>query len=100
MLKTVVAIPKMDCLAEESLVRMALEQAEGVSRLSFDLSGRRLMVLHNTVPEKLLDYLAPLDLDVRLIETGPATSEATQIPASTEGSTLKQCDLLDINRQA
>lgn len=89
MMKTVFNIPKMDCLAEESLIRMALERAEGVSRLDFDLSARQLTVLHNTVPEKLLDYLAPLGLDARLIETSPAPGETPQIPASTEGSTLK-----------
>jgi Co/Zn/Cd efflux system component len=95
LIKTVFAIPKMDCLAEESLVRRALEQAEGVSWLDFDLSARQLTVLHNTAPEKLLDYLVPLGLDVRLIETGPANGEATPIPASTERSTLKL--LLAIN---
>lgn len=89
MIKTVFAIPKMDCLAEERLIRMALEQKEGVTRLDFDLSSRQLTVLHNIVPEKLLNYLAPLGLDARLVETGPATDETTQIPAVAEGSTLK-----------
>lgn len=89
MIKTVFAIPKMDCLAEERLIRMALEQKEGVTRLDFDLNSRQLTVLHNNVPEKLLNYLAPLGLDARLIETGPATEETTQIPAVAESSTLK-----------
>lgn len=89
MMKTVFAIPKMDCLAEERLIRMALEKAEGVSRLDFDLSARQLTVLHNTAPEKLLNHLAPLGLGARLIETGPASGETAQIPASAESSTLK-----------
>lgn len=85
----------MDCLAEETLVRMALEKAEGISRLDFDLAARQLTVLHNAVPEKLLDCLAPLGLNARLIESGPAAGAASKIQPATEGSTLKL--LLAIN---
>jgi Co/Zn/Cd efflux system component len=95
LIKTIFAIPKMDCLAEERLVRMALEHAEGVSRLDFNLSARQLTVLHRSHPENLLDHLAPLGLGVRLIETGPDTGETAQIPAAAESSTLKL--LLAIN---
>lgn len=74
---------------------MALEHAEGVSRLDFDLNARQLTVLHRSHPENLLDHLAPLGLGVRLIETGPDTGETAQIPAAAESSTLKL--LLAIN---
>ena len=89
MIKTVFAIPKMDCLAEERLIRMDLEQAEGVIRLDFDLATRQLTVLHDTPPESILAHLAPLGLNAHLIATGPAMHEATEIPAAAEGSTLK-----------
>lgn len=89
LIKTVFAIPKMDCLAEERLIRMDLEQAEGVIRLDFDLATRQLTVLHDTPPESILAHLAPLGLNAHLIATGPAMHEATEIPAAAEGSTLK-----------
>jgi Co/Zn/Cd efflux system component len=90
MKKTVFAISKMDCPSEERLIRLALEQAEGVSRLDFDLTNRRLTVLHDADPERLLERLSPLGLGARISETGTATAADKQagVPAS-EAGTLK-----------
>ncbi len=40
-------IPKMDCSAEEQMVRMALGDIEAVKGLTFDLPNRKLKVFHN-----------------------------------------------------
>ncbi len=40
-------IPKMDCSAEEQMVRMALADIEAVKGLTFDLPNRKLKVFHN-----------------------------------------------------
>ena len=39
-------VPQMDCAAEEQLVRMKLADHEEVKRLTFDLSGRTVVVTH------------------------------------------------------
>ena len=44
--RSVFRVPRMDCAAEESLVRTALDGADGVRRLDFDLPGRSLTVWH------------------------------------------------------
>ncbi|MDV7171797.1 cation transporter, partial [Acinetobacter baumannii] len=40
-------IPKMDCSAEEQMVRMALSPVNEVKGLTFDLPNRQLKVFHN-----------------------------------------------------
>ncbi|HFX6352875.1 TPA: cation transporter, partial [Acinetobacter baumannii] len=40
-------IPKMDCSAEEQMVRMTLSSLVNVKRLVFDLPNRNLKVMHN-----------------------------------------------------
>ncbi|ODT86103.1 MAG: hypothetical protein ABS69_00300 [Nitrosomonadales bacterium SCN 54-20] len=59
-MKTVSAIPKMDCLAEERLAHMVLNRQKAFSRLDCDLSAWQLTVLHNTASKKILAWLSPL----------------------------------------
>jgi Co/Zn/Cd efflux system component len=73
--RSVFTIPKMDCAAEEQLVRMALDGVEGVPRLSFDLGKRTLTVWHEGVPGLISDRLGPLGLGAALSESGPAASD-------------------------
>jgi Co/Zn/Cd efflux system component len=69
---SVFTIPKMDCAAEEQLVRMALDDVAEVQRLSFDLPGRTLTVWHVGPADPLSSKLVPLGLGAALSETGPA----------------------------
>lgn len=46
MKKSTFQISRMDCSAEEQLVRMKLDSVSGVRHLSFDLPNRRLEVFH------------------------------------------------------
>lgn len=57
----------MDCMAEERLVRLALQGT--AARLDFDLGKRRVSVLHEETPERLLQLLQPLNLGVRMEAT-------------------------------
>jgi len=70
--RSVFKIPRMDCAAEEQLVRRALEDEEGVRQLSFDLAARTLTVRHEGAPGLLSAKLGPLGLGAALSETGPA----------------------------
>lgn len=46
MFKSTFKIKKMDCAAEEHLIRIKLEGISGIKQLNFDLSNRKLEVLH------------------------------------------------------
>ncbi len=80
------AIPRMDCPAEERLVRMALHGEESVLALSFDLAERRLDVWHSGGPEVLLGKLEALRLGARLTETTPATALPEGCPSPEAGT--------------
>jgi Co/Zn/Cd efflux system component len=64
--RSVFRVPKMDCPAEETLVRTALDGAEGVRTLDFDLPGRSLTVWHAGEAEAVLKRLERLHLGARL----------------------------------
>ncbi len=94
MQKSTYHIPRMDCPSEESMVRMKLQGRQGIERLSFDLEGRRLDVLHEGPPEPLSAALADLGLGARLessVPVDPAVvspgGEATAGPAALDRAT-------------
>lgn len=83
--KSVFDVPRMDCVSEERLVRMALEPLDQVARLGFDLARRRLTVVHEGDPDNLLKRLAPLNFGARLVETGEAeVGRTSEAPAPAE----------------
>lgn len=87
---------KRDCPSEERLIRLALEQAEGVHRLDFDLRDRQLTVLHDVDQKRLLERLSPLGLGATISETAKATAADQEAGAlASEAGTLKA--LLSIN---
>lgn len=77
--KTVFAIPKMDCAAEERLIRMALTGQNGVRSIHADLAARRLTVVHEGSPDVVDATLQSLNLGSRLLDTVDA-SEGDSAP--------------------
>lgn len=73
-------IPKMDCAAEEQVVRDALEGVDGIRKLDFDLSARRLGVYHEGDPESIAARLHALGLGAKL-----EASQAIQHPPAAAG---------------
>jgi Co/Zn/Cd efflux system component len=73
-LRTVFAVPRMDCPSEERLIRMALDGAQDVGDLQFDLQARTLTVVHAGEPDSILVRLEPLGLGARLAKSEEATS--------------------------
>lgn len=69
-------VAKMDCAAEERMVRLALEPMPEVAALIFDLPGRRLQVLHDGDIAPVAQKLDTLGLGARLIETVSAAGSA------------------------
>lgn len=72
MLKTTFRIAKMDCPAEEQLIRAKLEGMAHIQRLKFDIPGRELEIYHTGGHEGFLEALESLHLDTRLMSSQPA----------------------------
>jgi len=89
--KTVFAIPKMDCTAEEQLVRMALAGQDDVRSIQADLPARRLTVVHEGPADVVDAALQSLNLGSRLVDTADASGidSAPQPSQEQEALTLK-----------
>ena len=98
---SVYAVPKMDCPSEERMIRLALNGVEGIRALSFDLSNRRLKVVHDGEVEPVTSKLKTLGLGASLQETvaaNPETIKAAEFSSASakqESGTLRW--LLGIN---
>lgn len=71
-LRSTFAVPEMDCLSEENMIRMALQGVHGVHSLSVDLGQRRLTAVHSAPADVVLGHLEPLGLGAKLVESAPA----------------------------
>ena len=87
---SVYAVPKMDCPSEERMIRLALNGVEGIRALSFDLSNRRLKVVHDGEVEPVTSKLKTLGLGASLQETVAANPE-TVFSFEVTGSTSPSC---------
>ncbi|MAX52320.1 MAG: sodium:proton antiporter, partial [Methylophaga sp.] len=72
---SVYIVPKMDCPSEERMIRLALNGFEEIRALSFDLSNRRLKVVHDGEVEPVTSKLKSLGLGASLQETVAANPE-------------------------
>ena len=71
-------VPKMDCAAEESLVRMQLDGVAAVKSLDFDLSARKVAVYHEGQLGEIESALKQLGLGSKLVETGETEEAAPE----------------------
>ena len=84
------SVPKMDCAAEEQLVRMALAHERTVHDVAVDLQVREVAVLHDSDVDAPQRLLAGLGLGARLIESTPADDAAVAThPPRDERRTLR-----------
>lgn len=67
--KSVFEIPKMDCPAEENLIRLRLEGIRAVRHLDFEISQRRLTVFHDERITEIENSINDLKLGARLLTT-------------------------------
>ncbi len=96
-MKTVFAVPKMDCPSEERMIRMALDGVVGISDLRFDLQARTVTVVHAGDPAPLLAKLEPLGLGARLSATEKADRAAATAAADDAAEARTLWVLLVIN---
>lgn len=67
MQKTVFKIQKMDCPAEENLIRLKLNDVNSIVNLDFDLPSRKLTVYHSGNLRIIEDSIVELNLDSKII---------------------------------
>ncbi|MDW3651965.1 MAG: cation diffusion facilitator family transporter [Bacteroidia bacterium] len=67
--KSTFHIAKMDCSAEEQMIRMQLEPFEEVEHLDFDLPNRKLVVYHLGEIKPIYTAIHQLNLNDRLLKT-------------------------------
>lgn len=93
---SVFAIPKMDCASEERMIRLALGGFEDIRALSFDLSKRRLKVVHGGKVEPINAKLATLGLGASLQETVAADPEVVVAALNTTATAAQESGTLRI----
>jgi Co/Zn/Cd efflux system component len=91
--KSTFAVPRMDCPSEENLIRMVLQDLEGVESLSFDLSGRQLVAVHGGPVGEVLQKLERLGLGAALmgsttVPSGSARTRPSRSDDTDEARTL------------
>lgn len=80
--KTIFEITKMDCPAEETLIKMKLGNFSNVKRLDFDLEKRTLTIYHQGLTQEIEKSIAELNLNSRRISTEQVTTHPkTENPA-------------------
>lgn len=65
-------VERMDCGAEEQLVRMRLAQLDGIEHIGVDLTTREVTVEHNGTTSAVIAALESLDLDASRLGDGAA----------------------------
>jgi Co/Zn/Cd efflux system component len=93
--KTIFRVSKMDCPAEEQLIRMKLEGMDHIHSLHFDIGNRRLEIYHEESYEGLLKALETLHLDTTFLSSGPA--ESSEIDHKDHGERRVLWQVLAIN---
>ena len=69
MVKTIFKISKMDCPAEEQLIRTKLDGISAIQGLQFDIPNRQLEIYHWDSYETILSALDSLQLGTKLLST-------------------------------
>ncbi len=67
--KTIFEISKMDCPAEENLIRMKLDGISSIENLNFDIPNRKLTVLHSGQIDQIEKSIIQLNLGGKKISS-------------------------------
>lgn len=67
MIKTTYKVEKMDCPAEENIVRMKLDGIENIKAMQFDIPNRKLDVLHEGAAEPITAALDSLNFNSSVV---------------------------------
>lgn len=95
-LLSVYSIPKMDCPSEERMIRLALNGFDNIRTLSFDLTNRRLTIVHVGGVEPITDKLVNLGLGATLQETVTAAPESIKAAKDSSASDTEESSILRV----
>jgi Co/Zn/Cd efflux system component len=87
--KTTYKIAKMDCLSEENIVRMKLEGLQNIIGLKFELSERKLFVMHEGDAAPITAAIDSLHFNSSLIKTQKIDDEEALLFSDTTGQQRK-----------
>mgnify|MGYP001114460254 CR=1 FL=1 len=76
------SVPKMDCPAEETMIRMALANVGQIKSFYFDLGKRQVHIFHNGDNSHFIETLSSLGLGATLLESKAATKEKQTLLSS------------------
>ena len=79
------SVPKMDCPAEENMIRMALASVGEIKGLYFDLGKRQVHIFHDGDNSHFIEILTSLGLGATLLESKAATKESQSQLSSAPG---------------
>lgn len=95
-LLSVYLIPKMDCSSEERMIRLALNCFDNIRTLSFDLTNRRLTIVHVGGVESITEKLVNLGLGATFQETVTADPESIKATRDSAASDTEESVTLRI----
>ncbi|MEQ5816480.1 cation transporter [Marinobacter sp. NFXS11] len=87
-------VPKMDCPSEERMIRMALTGFDNIQSLSFDLSNRKLEVIHQSAAAPITSKLETLGLGASLQTTEDASPESVRAAESSNANETEESGTL------
>jgi hypothetical protein len=68
-LETSLHIPKIDCSAEENLVRLKLKDLQDIGKPEFDLPGRSLIIQHQGPAQEVFAAVESLGFGARMVSS-------------------------------
>ncbi|MDX2001370.1 MAG: cation transporter [Chitinophagales bacterium] len=86
--KATFKVSKMDCSAEEQLIRMKLEEIQTVKKLVFDLTSRKLEVFYEGSIQPISEALHELNLNDQHLASEPVNVELTSTSEHQQRSLL------------
>ncbi|MEA1079199.1 cation transporter [Marinobacter qingdaonensis] len=87
-------VPKMDCPSEERMIRMALTGFDNIQSLSFDLSNRKLEIIHQGETGPITSKLENLGLGASLQRTEDASAESVRAAESSKANESEESGTL------
>jgi cation transport ATPase len=88
------SVPKMDCPSEERMIRMALTGFDNIQSLSFDLSNRKLEIIHQGEVGPITSKLETLGLGASLQKTEDAGPESVRAAESSHANETEESGTL------
>jgi Co/Zn/Cd efflux system component len=80
LIKSIFEIPKMDCSAEEQMVKMKLADEGSVRQLIFDLPKRELTIYHHGSVKSIHSKISELGFGEKLLESSESTEQNLTAP--------------------